>query len=140
MRKLADITETIVRRNIQPTFGRRLIAPIDRGVTCLALVRHAETANALKVSDTGDARTAVWIPKAMLTIDPPSTMGIMVATMSKSFAEARNLHPRTIRTEGFTETMIAAVREAETRAARKRNQYRGHRSPGSRHVNQNAFA
>ncbi len=48
--------------------ARRPIAPLDRGMTCIVLVRHHETKLAIKVSDTGDASKAVWVPKAMVII------------------------------------------------------------------------
>lgn len=113
------------------SFGRRPILPPYRGVTCLVLVRHGESKSKLAwlVSDTGVASKAVWIPKAMVTIEMPSERGILVASMSKAFAEQKNLHPRFIDPSIFNQATADVLREANARAARKRNFYRGHRQP-----------
>lgn len=121
------------------SFGRRPLASVWRGLTCIVLVRHGSTDKAIKVSDTGDATKAVWIPKAMVTIEQPSGRGILVATISKTFAEQKNLHPRFIDPAQFNEATAEVLREATARAARKRNFYRGHRGQGPR-IGQNAFA
>lgn len=118
--------------------ARRPILPY-RGVTCLVLVRHGQTEKALFVSDTGDSARAVWIPKAMVTIEQPSDRGILVATISKNFAEQKRLAPRFIDPAQFNQATADVLADAVMRAARKRNFYRGHRE-GSRHLNQNAFA
>lgn len=120
-------------------FGRRPILPSYRGVTCLVLVRHGQTEKAFLVSDTGDYSKAVWIPKAIVTIEQPSERGILVVTISKTFAEQKNLHPRFIDPAQFNQATADVLADAVARAARKRNFYRGHRE-GSRHLNQNAFA
>jgi hypothetical protein len=76
----------------------------------------------------------------MLSIDMASPEGFLVATMAKRFAEQKGLWPRFIDTEGWRESRIIALRDAEARAARKRNQLRGGHVAGARHLNQNAFA
>jgi len=121
------------------SFSRRPILPSYRGVTCLVLVRHHQTDKALLVSDTGDAARAIWISKAMVTIEQPSERGILVATMSKTFAEQKNLHPRFIDPAQFNEATAEVLREANARAARKRNFYRGYREPLA-YPGRNAFA
>jgi hypothetical protein len=121
------------------TFPRRPILPSYRGVTCLVLVRHGQTDKAIKVSDTGESARAVWIPKAMVTIEQPSERGILVATMSKTFAEQKNLHPRFIDPALFNQATAEVLSDAVTRAARKRNFYRGHRDPLP-YPGRNAFA
>jgi hypothetical protein len=123
------------------SYGRRPILPSYRGVTCLVFVRHGESRSgkAILVSDTGERHKAVWIPKAMVTIEQPSERGILVATMSKTFAEQKNLHPRFIDPAQFNAATAEVLCEAVARAARKRNFYRGHQQalpyPG-----RNAFA
>lgn len=119
---------------------RRQVTPSSPGVTCLVLVRHGETAKAVLVSDCGIRTKAVWVPKTMLTIHEPSERGILVATMSKAFAEKKDLHPRFIDPELFNQATREVLDRAVARAARKRSAYRGHRSPHARHDNQNLFA
>jgi hypothetical protein len=138
MRKLVE-SDNIVFITSSDRPARRRMTPRDLGITCLVLVRHGQTEKALLVSDTGDTAKAVWIPKSMVTIEQPSERGILVATMSKTFAEQKNLHPRFIDPAQFNQATAEVLAEAVARAARKRNFYRGHRE-GSRHVNQNAFA
>lgn len=119
---------------------RRQVTPSIVGVTCLVLVRHHQTEKAILVSDCGIYAKAVWVPKAMVTIEQPSERGILVATMSKAFAEQKNLHPRFIDPTLFNQATREVLDVAVARAAKKRNLYRGHRSPHARHDSQNLFA
>ncbi|KGT75833.1 hypothetical protein MA20_32105 [Bradyrhizobium japonicum] len=119
---------------------RRQVTPSSLGVTCLVLVRHHQTDKAILVSDCGVYAKAVWVPKAMLTIHEPSERGVLVATMSKAFAEQKDLHPRFIDPELFNQATREVLESAVARAAKKRNFYRGHRSPHARHDSQNLFA
>ncbi|MDX3971109.1 MAG: hypothetical protein QHD01_31570 [Bradyrhizobium sp.] len=119
---------------------RRQIIPSSPGMVCLPLIRHGETAKALLVSDCGIYGKAVWVPKAMLTIHEPSERGVLVATMSRAFAEKKDLHPRFIDPTLFNQATREVLDRAVARAASKRNAYRGHRSPHARHDTQNAFA
>lgn len=114
--------------------------PTSPGMTALVLVRHGETAKAILVSDCGVYAKAVWVPKAMVTIEQPSERGILVGTMSKAFAEMKNLHPRFIDPALFNQATREVLDRAVARAATKRNSYRGHRSPHARHDSQNLFA
>lgn len=138
MRKLLQTSNiTFIAPSLPP--DRRTIARRSAGITCLVLVRHLQTEKAILVSDTGDRSKAVWIPKSMVTIEQPSERGILVASMSKAFAEQKNLHPRFIDPSLFNAATAEALADAVQRAAKKRNYYSGHRLPGSRTVNQNAF-
>jgi len=139
MRKLLQIS-SIVYVGRPRGSDRRQVTPSSPGVTCLVLVRHQQTAKAILVSDCGIYRKAVWVPKSMVTLEEPSERGILVATMSKAFAEQKNLHPRFIDPELFNEATREALELAIKRAARKRNSYRGHRAPHARHDTQNLFA
>jgi hypothetical protein len=121
------------------SYGRRPIHPAYAGVTCLVLIQHSESEKALFVSDNGDRSKAVWVPKAMVSIDRASRLGFLVATTSKRFAEQKNLHPRFIDPEGFSEEITAALWEAAARAAKKRNQLRNHHEPLP-YPGRNAFA
>lgn len=122
-----------------PSFERRPVASRAERLTCIVLVRHFETKLAIKVSDTGDSAKAIWIPKSMVIIEQPSNRGILVASMSQLFAEQKRLAPRFIDPTLFNEATREALVDAERRAARKRNYYRGHRTPNGRGSTQNAF-
>jgi hypothetical protein len=141
MRKSPLFSEVVPISGRRAVFGRRPILPSYTGVTALVLVRHHQTDKAILVSDTGIRASAVWIPKAMVTIELPSDRGILVATISKTFADQKGLCAhRIIDPSLFNEATAEVLREANARAARKRNFYRGHRQPDGRHINQNAFA
>lgn len=122
-----------------PSYGRRNLTPTRPDVTCLALCVHLETEKALLVSDKADRACAVWCPKSLLSLDPSLSGEFIVATMSKRLAEQKNLHPRAIDTEGWIESRIITLSDAQGRAARKRNQYRNHHEPLP-YPGRNAFA
>jgi hypothetical protein len=140
MRNTAHFTNRVAASVAPRGFGRRAVMPASPGITALVLVRHGETAKAILVSDCGIYAEAVWVPKAMVTIEQPSERGILVATMSKAFAEAKNLHPRFIDPALFNQATREVLDRAVARAATKRNFYRGHRAPHARHDSQNLFA
>ncbi|UFW75154.1 hypothetical protein [Bradyrhizobium sp. WU425] len=140
MRTIAHFTNSVAASVAPRGFGRRAVVPTSPGMTALVLVRHSETAKAFLVSDCGIAAKAVWVPKAMMTIEQPSERGILIATMSNSFAEAKNLHPRFIDPTLFNQATREVLDRAVARAATKRNFYRGHRSPHARHDSQNLLA
>lgn len=118
---------------------RRAVMPSSPGMTALTVIRHAERPKALLVSDCGIYSKAVWVPKAMVTIHEPSERGVLVISLSKAFAEQKNLHPRFIDPTLFNQATREVLDRAVARAAAKRNAYRGHREPGGRHLTQNAF-
>lgn len=138
MRKLLQSSNIIHVGRLRGS-DRRQVTPSIPGVTCLVLVRHHQTEKAILVSDCGVYAKAVCVPKAMVTIEQPSDRGILVATMSKAFAEQKNLHPRFIDPSLFNQATREVLDAAVARAARKRNLYRGHREGGGRHLTQNAF-
>lgn len=122
-----------------PSYGRRRLTASLPAVTCLALCVHHQTEKALLVSDCADQARAVWCPKSLLSLDPNVSGEFIVATMAKRLAEQKNLHPRAIDTEGWIESRIIALSDAQGRAARKRNQYRNHQQPLP-YPGRNAFA
>lgn len=140
MRNIANSTDRLTASVAPRGFGRRAVMPASPGITALVLVRHGETPKALLVSDCADQSKAVWVPKAMVTIEQPSERGILVATMSKAFAAQKNLHERFIDPALFNQATREVLDRAVARAARKRNFYRGHRTPFARHDSQNQFA
>lgn len=140
--RVQNTSAAIVEFPLRPIAARRPIASSAPGMTCLLLVRHGESASKLAwlVSDTGVYADAVWIPKSMVTIEQPSDRGILVASMSRAFAQQKNLAERVIDPTLFNEATRDVLRDAVARAARKRNFYRGNRQPTARCMNRNVFA
>ena len=130
---------TLIGFSWPPSYGRRKITPTRADVTCLALCVHHETEKALLVSDCADQARAVWCPKSLLSIDPSVRGEFIVATISKRLAEQKNLWPRAIDTEGWIESSVIALSDAQGRAARKHNLYRNHHEPLP-YPGRNAFA
>lgn len=121
--------------------ARRSLAPIPGAMTCLVLIKHMATQRALKVSDNGDEAKAVWCPRSMLMLDPVERGIFLVATLPKFVADQNHLFPRFIDAEklGFTIAQAAQLAEAESLAAKKRNQLRLYRDPLP-YPGRNAFA
>lgn len=111
------------------SFGRRPLSSIFDGVTVLVLVRHRqnETGSALLVSDDADPVGAVWVPRAMLAIDPTDWGRILVATMSKAFAAQKGLRISLFNPAYLLPGEADVLTEAEATAARARNRMRNHR-------------
>jgi len=120
-------------------YRRRPVTPTFEGLTCLALVVHDTREKALLVSDSGDRAKAVWIPRSMVSIEPPWSLCFVVATMAAGFARQKKLIPRFIYPELFNERERELLADAQSRAAAKRNIYRGHRVPNARHITQRDF-
>lgn len=59
----------------------------------LTLQLHAETTKAVLVSDDGDKKRAVWLPKSQIEIErePKSVRGLIVATMPEWLAVDKGL-------------------------------------------------
>jgi hypothetical protein len=76
----------------------------------------------------------------MVTIEQPSGWGILVASMSVNFARQKGLQARFIDPAQFNAATAEAIKDAQARAARKRNAYRGHRAPTANCMNRNVFA
>lgn len=140
MRASPKTSNIVPHPALSASFGRRRLNPVFGELTCLVLVRHAETDKALLVSADGDLSRAVWCPKAMLSIEQPSRMGFLVATLSKRFAEQKDLRVCLIDDDRFTSETRIALEDATRSAARKRNLLRGHHAPMSRHQNRNIYA
>lgn len=140
MRKAVESAVIIPFCSPVPSYARRPLGRLLHAMTCLALVVHRETEKALLVSDNADPARAVWCPRALLALDPCVRGDFIVATMPKRLAEQKGLWPRWVDTEGWLESRVIALADAEGRAARKRNQLRGGHIAGCRHLNQNDFA
>ena len=131
--KSSNISDFPARPQVERTasYPRRTLAPIPGNLTCLVLIRHMASQKAVKVSDNGDQSKAVWCPRSMLMLDPADRGIFLVATLPKFVAEKNNLHPRFIDAEklGLTIQQAVQLAEAESLAARKRNQLRKYRDP-----------
>lgn len=112
------------------SFARRPLPSFWAGRTCLVLIKHQanKAGTALFVSDDADPVGAVWVPKAMLTIDPNDGGRILVATMSKTFAQQKGLRISLFDPAHLLPGEADLLSDAEAAAARKRNSMRGHRS------------
>ena len=124
---------------VRPPFGRRLIAPVNGDMTCLVLVRHLSSEKALLVSDNGDAVGAVWVPKALLILDPAAQGRFIVATMSKAFARQKRLDVRFIDPDRMLPEEREDLAAAVSLAARNRNRM-GHLHDPLPYPGRNAFA
>ena len=124
-------TSTIVRFPAEArSFGRRPLSSFSDGLTALVLIKHRqnEAGTALLVSDDADPVGAVWMPKAMLVIDPTDRGRILVATMSKAFAAQKGLRISLFNPAYLLPGEADVLTEAEATAAIARNRMRGHRS------------
>lgn len=140
MRRLS-ITATIVPfdRSARPRERRPLKSYVGH-LTCLTLVKHGESEKALLVSDDNDPVGAVWVPKALLSIDKVDRGKFLVATMSQDFARQKRLSIPFIDPEKLLAEEVALLADAICTAARNRNRLRGHRKPMSWHGGRNVFA
>src|ERR1700732_2483373 len=127
MRKPLE-SSNIVRLSPGPRpYERRRIVPALGHLTCLALVKHRETEKAVLVSDNDDESSAVWLPKALLIIEPCTSGDFIVATMSRAFADQKGLYPRWIDYSDWSLERIEQLQQATSLAARKRNLHRNYR-------------
>jgi hypothetical protein len=112
------------------SFGRRPLPSFFAGLTCLVLIVHQENEakTALFVSDDGDAVGAVWVPRAMLVVDPVDRGRIMVATLSQALANQKGLRPNLVDAAHLRDGEAELLTNAEAVAARTRNSMRGYRT------------
>ncbi len=57
----------------------------------LTMQKHAETAKAVLVSDTGDEKDAVWLPLSQVEIEPGGKPGVVVVTCPEWLAKDKGL-------------------------------------------------
>ncbi|KRR25950.1 hypothetical protein [Bradyrhizobium retamae] len=121
------------------SFGRRPLKSFAGHVTCLMLFRHDETDTDVLVSDDGDAGGAVWLPKALLSIDRADRSRFLVVTLSQRTAHQHQLSTRIIDRTRFTHEERADLEDAITTAARARKRLSG-REDARPFPGRNAFA
>lgn len=113
------------------SFGRRPLASYAGHLTCICLMVHQTSADGaqLFVSDNADVISAIWVDKAMLSIDPKDRGPFIVATMSQAFANQKRLMPRTIDPSKYTADEARDLQDAVMVAARTRLRLRNFREP-----------
>jgi len=111
------------------SFPRRPLTSFMGHVTCLMLFRHDETDTDLLVSDDGDAVGAVWLPKAMLSIDRADRGRFLVVTIAQRVAHQHHLSTPIIDRARFTAEERADLEDAITVAARARKRLGGREEP-----------
>ena len=57
----------------------------------IVVVKHAETARAIKVSEDDDEETAVWLPKSQIEIDRTMDDGSLVISVPVWLAREKDL-------------------------------------------------
>lgn len=141
MRKFSQISANIVQFPPAPrTFGRRPLSSIVGHLTCLCLFKHAEQDAMIFVSDNGDATSAVWLPKAMLSIAAPDRGRFLVATLSAKLARDKRLGTPIIDRAGFMPDERADLEAAITAAKNSRNRLTGYQEPMGWSGGRNVFA
>jgi hypothetical protein len=111
------------------SFGRRPLSSLAGHVTCLMLFRHDETATQVFVSDDNDAVGAVWLPKALLSIDRTDRGRFLVVTISQRVANQHHFSTPVIDRSRFTQEERADLEDAILTAARGRKRLFGREEP-----------
>jgi hypothetical protein len=53
--------------------------------------QHVETERAIRFSETGDDKDAVWLPRSQIEIEPASKAGYITVTMPEWLAKEKGL-------------------------------------------------
>lgn len=146
MRKLSEITAPLLPANgAARSFDRRPLPKVFAEFTCIVLVKHQESKSgkAFYVSTDGDVLNAVWVPKAMLGVDPIDRGRFLVATVSKAFAGEKRIdvgHLKLEWTDRLTPDERTQLKSAEELARRTRQRFNGYRPSTLSHFGRNEFA
>jgi hypothetical protein len=141
MRNPSQVTATILPVDFRArSRERRPLKSFAGSLTCLVLVRHDATEIELLVSDDNDPVGAIWIPRALLSIDRTDRGRFLVATMSQELARQKRLSIPFIDPEKLLPEEAAQLADANCTAARNRNRLRGHHKPMSWNGGRNVFA
>lgn len=127
--RISTRPSSVIPYNQVRAYPRRPIGSVWAGLTCLVLFRHQENAEALLVSDDGDPVGAVWVPKAMLTIDGTDRGRFLVVTLPRNLAAQKRLSLRLLDWSRFAPGEAELLAEAVASATRTRNRLLGHRQP-----------
>jgi hypothetical protein len=141
MRRVSPITANIIRfPAASRQFGRRPLSSVVGHLTCLMLVKHQEIDAMVLVSDDGDAVGAVWLPKAMMSIDARDRGRFLVATLSAKLAREKNLGSPIIDRAVFSPLEAEQIEDAITTASRARKRLCGYQEPMGWSGGRNVFA
>jgi hypothetical protein len=132
--RTSPATSTILpfSRSRPRSFDRRPLTSFAGHVTCLMLIRHGESATEIEVSDDGDIVGAVWLPKALLSIDRVDRGRFLVVTLPQRLANQHRLSTPLIDRARFTPDERADLEDAITAAARARKRISGQPSNNNR--------
>jgi len=122
------------------SYARRPLASFAGHVTCLMLFRHGESATEIEVSDDGDAVGAVWLPKALISIDRADRGRFLVVTIPQRIAHLNRLSTPIIDRARFTHEERADLEDAIITAARARKRLGGNREEPLPFPGRNAWA
>ncbi|HYD66136.1 hypothetical protein [Azospirillum sp.] len=126
MRTSARSTSSIVAFPARSrSFARRPLSSFAGHVTCLMLFRHGESATEIEVSDDGDPVGAVWLPKALISIDRTDRGRFLVVTLPQKIAHQHRLYTPIIDRARFTAAERADLEDAIITAARARKRLSG---------------
>lgn len=126
MRRLDQITSTIAPlRSGSRSYARRPLAAYAGHLTVLMLVRHAESATEIQVSDDGDAVGAVWIPRALISIERADRGRFLVVTLPLKLARDNRLTTPIIDRSRMLPQEIAQLDDALAAAKRGRDRLTG---------------
>jgi hypothetical protein len=122
------------------SYARRPLASFVGHVTCLMLFRHDETEADVLVSDDNDPVGAVWLPKALLSIDRADRGRFLAVTLSQRIAHLNRLSTPVIDRARFSMEERADLEDAITAAARARKRLGGNREEPLPFPGRNAWA
>jgi len=126
-------------RNLPRSFERRRpLASLAGHVTCLMLFLHAETDTHIQVSEDDDAVGAVWLSKALLTINR-SYGRFLVVTLSQKLADQHRFSTPILDRQPYTSEERADLKAAIEIAYRERVRFSG-RQDRLPYMGRNAFA
>lgn len=119
-------SSSVVHLNARPRFSaRRPLKSYAGHITALMLFRHQETATDIFLSRNDDVLDAVWLPKALLSIDKTDRGRFLVVTLSQRTAFMNRLTTCIIDRDSYKPEERAQLEEAITTAARARARLNG---------------
>lgn len=126
MRKLSVITSNIapLRSGQRPYARRPLNSYVGRN-TCVMLFRHQETATHILLSANDDVLCAVWLPKALLSIDRTDRGRFLVVTVAQRTVDMNRLGTCLIDRSRYLPEERVLLEEAITMASRARRRLNG---------------
>ncbi len=128
MRSLASASVTPINRAVL-SYERRRLSSFAGRVTCLMLFRHQETETDIFVSDDGDAVGAIWLPKALLTIERRDRGPFLVVTLGQALADKNRLSTPIIDRERYAPHERELLNDAIATAQRNRRRLNGFVDP-----------